>query len=245
MPTCAQGHDSVDAEFCDVCGLAFSKPSPAAAAVAEAAGPRTCPACGAPLDDRFCEDCGADSLATPPPQPVVAAPSSSAGASEADAAVSGADAAVSVASPDSGRVDAGAPVSKTWSVVVSADRKYYESVKADGGPDADTIMFPPYCPDRHFPLRGDQVSIGRRSVTRGILPDIDLTGPPEDPGVSRLHALLVSSPDGGWAVVDINSANGTTLNYRKDLLPANTPRPLADGDRIHVGAWTTITIQSD
>jgi FHA domain len=243
MPTCAQGHDSVDAEFCDVCGLAFDKPTPSTptAAVSEAAGPRACPACGAPLDDRFCEDCGADSLATPPPQPVVAAPSSP------PALALGVDAAVSVASPDAGPVDASAPVSRaqTWSVVVSADRKYYESVKADGGPDADTIMFPPYCPDRHFPLRGDQVSIGRRSVTRGILPDIDLTGPPEDPGVSRLHALLVSSPDGGWAVVDINSANGTTLNYRKDLLPPNTPRPLADGDRIHVGAWTTITIQSD
>jgi pSer/pThr/pTyr-binding forkhead associated (FHA) protein len=130
-------------------------------------------------------------------------------------------------------------------VVVSADRKYYESVKADGGPDADSIMFPPYCPDRHFPLRGDQVSIGRRSATRGILPDIDLTGPPEDPGVSRLHALLVANADGTWAVVDINSANGTFLNYRKDNLKPNTPRPLVDGDRIHLGAWTTITLQAD
>jgi hypothetical protein len=118
----------------------------------------------------------------------------------------------------------------TWSVVVSADRKYYESVKADGGPDADSIAFPPYCPDRHFELSGEQVS---------------MTGPPEDPGVSRLHALLVAEADGGWAIVDINSANGTTLNYRRDMLKPNTPRTLEDGDRVHIGAWTTITLHAD
>jgi hypothetical protein len=236
MPTCAQGHDSVDDEFCDVCGLAFdSSPTPAAssngtaAAAPDAAGPRACPACGAPLDDRFCEDCGADSLAAPPPK------------AEPVAVPVVEEAPVAPVAP----VVAVASTPRTWSVVVSADRKYYESVKADGGPDADTIQFPPYCPDRHFPLHGQQVSIGRRSATRGILPDIDLTGPPEDPGVSRLHALLVSDADTGWAVVDMNSANGTFLNYRKDNLRPNAPRPLANGDRIHLGAWTTITIQAD
>ena len=222
MPTCAQGHSSVDEEFCDVCGLAFTSASPAPAPQPTMTAPRECPACGAPLDDRFCEDCGADSLAAPPPV------------------------SVPVDTPAPEPVIAPAtPTTRTWSVIVSADRKYYESVKADGGPDADTIVFPPYCPDRHFPLRGEQVSIGRRSATRGILPDIDLTGPPEDPGVSRLHALLVAEPDGHWAIVDINSANGTTLNYRRDLLKPNTPRSLEDGDHIHVGAWTTITIQAD
>ncbi|GAB3877003.1 hypothetical protein GCM10029964_025210 [Kibdelosporangium lantanae] len=43
----------------------------------------------------------------------------------------------------------------------------------------------------------------------------------------------------------MNSANGTFLNYRKDNLRPNSPRPLANGDRIHLGAWTTITIQAD
>jgi hypothetical protein len=229
MPTCSQGHDSVDDEFCDVCGLAFESSAASVAAPVAVAGPagdRTCPSCGSPLDDRFCEDCGADSLAVIP-EPV--SPPVSA----------------SQPVPDAEPAPTPSPGVRTWSVVVSADRKYYESVKADGGPDADTIMFPPYCPDRHFPLRGDQVSIGRRSATRGILPDIDLTGPPEDPGVSRLHALLVASADGGWAVVDINSANGTFVNYRKDNLKPNSPRPLADGDRVHLGAWTTITLQAD
>jgi hypothetical protein len=226
MPTCANGHSSADDEFCDVCGLAFTASAPASAPQPTTSAPRTCPVCDAELDDRFCENCGADSLATPPPV-VKPAP-------------------VPEALPASPPVVAPvAAATRTWTVVVSADRKYYESVKADGGPDADTIVFPPYCPDRHFPLHGEQVSIGRRSATRGILPDIDLTGPPEDPGVSRLHALLVAQPDGGWAVVDINSANGTTLNYRRDTLKPNTPRTLEEGDRIHLGAWTTITLQSD
>ncbi|MBP2330970.1 hypothetical protein JOF56_011355 [Kibdelosporangium banguiense] len=224
MPTCANGHSSADDEFCDVCGLAFATSAPAPSAPqATMTAPRACPVCDAELDDRFCENCGADSLATPPPKQENPPPAEQ---------------------PDEEPVVPGV-VLRTWTVVVSADRKYYESVKADGGPDADSIVFPPYCPDRHFPLRGEQVSIGRRSATRGILPDIDLTGPPEDPGVSRLHALLVAQPDGGWAVVDINSANGTTLNYRRDMLKPNTPRSLEDGDRIHLGAWTTITLQAE
>ncbi|RSM62278.1 FHA domain-containing protein [Kibdelosporangium aridum] len=206
--------------FCEICGLAASSPAPVAEATPEPVQVRECPSCGAPLDDRFCEDCGADSLATPQPRSTP----------------------VAVPAPVKESPVASA---RTWSVVVSADRKYYESVKADGGPDADTIMFPPYCPDRHFELHGEQVSIGRRSATRGIQPDIDLTGPPEDPGVSRLHALLVAEADGGWAIVDINSANGTTLNYRRDMLKPNTPRTLEDGDRVHIGAWTTITLHAD
>ncbi|ALG07929.1 FHA domain-containing protein [Kibdelosporangium phytohabitans] len=206
--------------FCEICGLAEAPSAPPPAP--EPARARECPVCGAPLDDRFCEDCGADSLATPPPRQTAPPLEQPVPAPPAPARTAG-----------------------TWSVVVSADRKYYESVKADGGPDADSIMFPPYCPDRHFELHGEQVSIGRRSATRGIQPDIDLTGPPEDPGVSRLHALLVAQPDGGWAIVDINSANGTTLNHRRDTLKPNTPRSLEDGDRIHIGAWTTITLHAD
>jgi len=126
---------------------------------------------------------------------------------------------------------------------VSADRRYYDSVRSEGGEDADAIGFPPFCPERRFSLRGEQVTIGRRSQTRGIEPDIDLTGPPEDPGVSRLHALLVADA-GGWAIVDMNSANGTYLNYARESLEPNTPRSLADGDRVHLGAWTTITVHA-
>jgi pSer/pThr/pTyr-binding forkhead associated (FHA) protein len=90
---------------------------------------------------------------------------------------------------------------------------------------------------------GTEVRVGRRSVSRGIDPEIDLTGPPADPGVSRLHALLVAEPDGTWSVVDPGSENGTLLNGA--AIPANQAVALHDGDRIHLGAWTALTITRD
>ena len=220
MATCPNGHESADQEYCDVCGLAMTgsvaapaKPEPAAPVAAAPSG-APCPACGAPLDGRFCEACGHDSLAAPP----AAAPD------------------VSVPTPVG-------PVS--WTATVSADRAYYNAVMAIGGPDAATIAFPQFCPDRYFPLRGKQISIGRRSTSRGINPDIDLTGPPEDPGVSHLHAVFIIQSDGSLSIVDLGSSNGTTVNDDQSPLRANTPRPLSTGDKVHLGAWTTITVQSD
>jgi pSer/pThr/pTyr-binding forkhead associated (FHA) protein len=126
--------------------------------------------------------------------------------------------------------------------VVTADRAYYDNVQAAGGPDAAAIGFPVYCPERRFRLAGAEVRVGRRSESRGIHPEIDLTGPPADPGVSRLHALLVAAPDGTWSVVDPGSANGTLVNGRE--IPPGTTVPLRVGDVIHLGAWTALKITS-
>jgi hypothetical protein len=126
---------------------------------------------------------------------------------------------------------------------VTADRAYYDTVRAAGGPDAAEISFPAYCPERRFRLSGTEVRIGRRSLSRGIDPEIDLTGPPTDPGVSRMHAVLIASPDGSWSVVDPGSENGTLVNG-SEVRPGQTV-PLHDGDRIHLGAWTALTITRD
>jgi len=130
----------------------------------------------------------------------------------------------------------------TWHAVVTADRAYFDRVVAAGGPDADAMEFPLYCPERRFVLHDDRISIGRRSRSRGIFPDIDLIGPPEDLGVSASHAMLVRVA-GAWSVVDLDSTNGTTVNGADTPLRPNDPRPLADGDRVHLGAWTTLTIR--
>jgi len=103
---------------------------------------------------------------------------------------------------------------------------------------------PRFLPQRRFPLRGDQVLIGRRSRSRGIHPDIGLAGPPEDPGVSHSHALLVSQPGTGWAVVDIGSSNGTYVNDMAKATEVNVPVPVREGDRIYLGAWTVITLRA-
>ncbi|MGB3443296.1 MAG: FHA domain-containing protein, partial [Actinophytocola sp.] len=178
-----------------------------------------CQACGADLAGRFCEACGQDSMAvvtTPPPAAVEPAPPVPADRM---------------------------PEATTWTATVTADRAYYDSVMAVDGPDASGITFPAYCPDRHFPLQGKQVSIGRQSRSRGIMPDIDLIGPPEDPGVSHLHALLVAQADGSWSIVDLDSANGTVVNDEQNPLPPNAPRPMTEGDRVYIGAWTRITLR--
>jgi len=129
-----------------------------------------------------------------------------------------------------------------WAAVVTADRGYYDSVIAEGGPDAASIEFPGYCPERRFRLSGREMRIGRHSVSRGLEPEIDLTGPPADPGVSHLHAVLIAEPDGTWAVLDPGSANGTVVNEGE--IVAGVRVPLHDGDRICVGAWTVLTIQA-
>jgi pSer/pThr/pTyr-binding forkhead associated (FHA) protein len=129
-----------------------------------------------------------------------------------------------------------------WTAVVTADRAYYDRVIAEGGPDAPTIEFPGYCPERRFRLSGQEMRIGRRSVSRGLEPEIDLTGPPTDPGVSHLHAVLMAEPDGGWAVLDPGSANGTIVNDGE--IAAGVRVPLHDGDRVCVGAWTVLTIRA-
>jgi pSer/pThr/pTyr-binding forkhead associated (FHA) protein len=126
--------------------------------------------------------------------------------------------------------------------VVASDHTYYEGVVAAGGPDAAGLRFPAYCPVRRFRLTGQEMRVGRRSASRGLEPEIDLTGPPTDPGVSRLHAVLVAEPDGSWVVIDPGSENGTLVNGSE--IAAGVREPLHDGDRIHLGAWTVITIHT-
>ncbi|MFD8597944.1 FHA domain-containing protein, partial [Kitasatospora sp. NPDC059646] len=142
-----------------------------------------------------------------------------------------------------GQPPAAPPQRATWFAVVAADHDYFTDMMTRSGPEAAGLYFPPYTPERRVPLTGrGQLRIGRRSQQRGTVPEIDLSVSPEDPGASHQHALLAEQPDGSWVVVDQDSTNGTTLNGGTDTLPPHTPVPLSDGDRIHVGAWTTITV---
>ncbi|MFE3823952.1 FHA domain-containing protein [Streptomyces sp. NPDC059092] len=133
----------------------------------------------------------------------------------------------------------------TWTAVVGPDRDYFMAMMQRSGPEATGLNLPAYSPEQRLSLTGDQIAIGRRRHSTGESPDIDLSVPPEDPGVSHQHAVLVHQPDGSWAVVDQNSTNGTTLNGAEDPIQPFVPVPLKDGDRVHVGAWTTITIRRD
>lgn len=240
MGTCPKGHESATADYCDVCGTPIGRAArPVSAPPATAAGPAStevtaagtsCPACGTPQTGRFCEIDGYDFMLSPPvenPAPSVLAPPRS-------------------PDPPSPVAPATSPAPMAAAglqVLVTADRSYFHVVQALDGEDAGTLTFPRFVPERRFPLAGTQLLIGRRSRTRGVQPDIDLVGPPEDPGVSHTHALLVAE-GGGWAVVDLESANGTYLNdpASRPITP-NTPIPVKEGDRIYLGAWTALLIQ--
>jgi FHA domain-containing protein len=210
-----------------------------------------CPRCGVTRAGQFCESCGYDFTVTgqdtlgpdayqapppPPPLPVPpAAPVPSASAPPPSAAPEPVPAA---------QVPQSAPASPAaaaeWTAVVTADRAYFDAIQAAGGPDAAAIAYPAYCPQRRFRLAGTEVRIGRHSVSSGIDPEIDLSVPPADPGVSRLHAVLLQAPDGTWSVVDPGSANGTAVNGSE--IPRGQAVPLREGDRIHLGAWTQLRV---
>jgi hypothetical protein len=132
-----------------------------------------------------------------------------------------------------------------WVVTVWADPDYHELVRAretagSASVDAD---FPATLAPRDVVLGGEEVRVGRAGDPAGHdPPEIDLSGPPRDPGVSHLHVVLMSLHD-RWVLIDAGSTNGTTLNYGEDPLTPDTPVALHSGDRIHLGAWTTLTIE--
>ncbi len=131
--------------------------------------------------------------------------------------------------------------SRPWTAVVRADRQYFESVIWAEGERADLGQFPARWPEHQFRLAGAQLQIGRRNTAKDVEPDIDLSGPPPDMGVSHRHAMLVAEPGGSWALVDQDSANGTHLNGVE--VPPNQRMPLHDGDQISLGRWTVLTIR--
>jgi hypothetical protein len=246
MAACPKGHESETTDYCDVCGAAMA-PQPAGQApppsqpTSAPARITVCPECATPMTGRFCEVDGFDALAAPPDaalEAVLASEPVRAAAAPTPAPPTSLDATASNSTATNGTAAAAG-----WHVVVSADRAHFDRVEAWNGPDP-TISYPRFCPERRFALTGEQLLIGRRSRSRGSYPDIDLAGPPEDIAVSHLHALLVAQPGGGWAVVDLRSANCTFVNDATDPIQPELPVPLADGDHIHVGSFTRITIHA-
>ncbi|MBB2943982.1 hypothetical protein FB565_003711 [Actinoplanes lutulentus] len=122
-----------------------------------------------------------------------------------------------------------------WTGTVFADRVYFDANDVEG------VTFPDDAPRLTVPLAPPQVRIGRRSSSKGIEPDLDLS---DDPGVSHHHALLTLTIDGDWLVSDLGSTNGTYINDEDAPLTAGQTRTLKDGDQVHVGIWTTITLHA-
>ena len=262
---CPDGHTSQSTDYCDTCGLpigpqgaadaeaavaadgtgggasaapASGAPSVTPPVTAPVAAPEgeTCPNCGevaAPLA-LFCEACGYDFTtgAMPPPP---AEDSAVTGGESGGGAPPAPLTPPTTSSPDTAAGD-GAGVAQ-WVAELWIDPDWYAtqaSPEPCPSPGAPVIV----------PLAEHSLLIGRRSVSRGITPQIDVG---HDTGVSRRHAQLTT--DGTrWWIEDLQSSNGTYVGAAgeplpTDPLPAGRRTEFDDGDRIYLGAWTRLVVR--
>jgi len=229
MSTCPAGHQSSTDDYCDVCGVAMAAGTAAGTGTSKPALSATpslaCANCGTAHEpaDVFCEVCGLDFTtgqlpAAPPPPAPAPVFTTAAGATGGSPAT------------------AGGP----WTVTIEVDKAFFDTNSTET--PGSTIALPADRRPRDISVVGDEALIGRRSDSSGVYPEVDLTGATDDPGVSRRHALLRRTAS-AWEVIDQGSTNGTRVNGAADAIPASQPVPLADGDHVHVGAWTRLTVR--
>jgi ribosomal protein L37E len=124
----------------------------------------------------------------------------------------------------------------TWSVEIIADLEQYEHAASD-------LPFPTGRVPRVLVFEVDEITLGRRNDSRHVHPDIDLSGALADPGVSHTHACLSrDAATGAFAITDLGSTNGTRINDDDEPIAPHQPVPLKPGDRVRVGAWTTLEL---
>jgi pSer/pThr/pTyr-binding forkhead associated (FHA) protein len=106
----------------------------------------------------------------------------------------------------------------------------------DTDPDPESPC-PTDRPPITLPVDNPDMLVGRHDETRAIHPEISL----HDPGASRRHAKFVLEPDGGIALQDLASTNGTQVNGSD--VPPGTRRRLKEADTVTLGRWTRITVR--
>lgn len=211
-----------------------------------------CPHCSAPnvADALFCEDCGYDFTTGQTPEPVPTGTVPVTGAGPAGSA-NGSGAAPAIADVTGGvSALSGPPPPTGWIVIVEIDPEWFalKGTLADRpcpSPSSSTI-----------PLGHLVVRIGRSSQSRGIHPEIAMDS---DTAVSRQHAQLVAvsstgaadGPMDAFAAVDLGSTNGTFVvpagtepTAEIEPIAPGVPVPLADGDRVYIGAWSRLTVRT-
>jgi hypothetical protein len=235
---CPNGHQSNDAEWCDTCGAPLAGGTGAASV---AAGPATaapmglntppapatmtCTSCGEinPESNLFCETCGLDFVtgqkpveSAPPAPPVTATPASGATAKPTDPGEN-----------------------LGWSATLTVDSDWFAA-------KGEAIGTPPARTPNIVELRHHSMVIGR-TRSSGHSPGLVVD---DDHGISRKHAELTYDADtAAWSVTDLGSTNGTfvvpehePLSHGLTPIEPNVPRPLAETDRVFVGAWTRIEL---
>ncbi len=219
--TCPNGHVSATDDYCDQCGTPIG-----AAAIAGDPSVSSDPAVGGPtaaVDP-------AAALGEPLAAAAESCPSCGAPRRTQDRYCEGCG--YDFLSPPSSAEAA------AWEAVATADRAQFDRLAPVG------LAFPDAYVERRFALTTSEARIGRSHGRQqpGSELAINFAGAPEDPAISHLHAVLERQADGSYTVRDLGSANGTTIN--DDPTPvSDVAAALSDGDRVHIGAWTTITVR--
>jgi hypothetical protein len=123
------------------------------------------------------------------------------------------------------------PPARGWELVIAVD------AALDTDPDPAQPC-PIGVPARVLAVDRQEMLVGRDDDQRDIHPEIPLS----DPGASRRHAKIVREADGGVALQDLASTNGSQINGRD--VPAGTRRRLAAGDTVTLGRWTRLTLRA-
>jgi FHA domain/Double zinc ribbon len=243
MPACPNGHVSTDPDYCDTCGTPLgAAPSPSTGTPASSSGSAAsnspgsgssssapsgpaamtaCPSCGESNAESnlFCESCGLDFVTGQAPPPIVTA------------------AAVLVPAAPSVAIDPGRDLG--WVANLAVDTAWF-AVKGEG------IGTPPTRGVKDVPLFHVKAVVGR-SRSAGAQPGIIVD---DDHGISRQHAEFHYDEVGdAWSVTDLSSTNGTFVlaedavpTAELEPIPPGVARPLIAGERVHLGAWTLITL---
>jgi len=122
-----------------------------------------------------------------------------------------------------------------WELVIEADPAFHARFAGD-------IAFPQDVAPQRMPAEAAELRIGRVDARSNGADAPRINGAADDPGLSRRHAVLRRLGSGAYAIEDLGSTNGTEVNGQQ--IAAGEPVTLADGDRVHLGAWTGITIRS-
>ncbi len=172
---------------------------------------------------RFCDTCRYDFVTH---QPFGAAPAAAPPAAPSPAAPLPAVPAPDAAGPPPSPAPAPA-ASRRWELLAQVD----PSLRKPEDPE------PTDRSERLFPLDLQDHLIGRRSDSADIHPEVVIP----DPGISRRHARILRGADGGLALVDLGSMNGTRLNGA--AVAPNVITPLAEGDQVTLGCWTRLLVR--
>lgn len=251
---CPKGHASMDADYCSECGALIGESVIKAviedsnismsdvSKIAAINENQLCPDCGTPRTpgSRFCEACRHDFYGDKSGENISDSQSlSKKQDSSKRAETSTVEKEELESSVQSNKPTLDEPINQSINTANKVD-KLSVIISVDNSRVKDDPEMSSVCPtnssDRIFHLDLDENLLGRRSVAKGISPEIDVN----DPGVSHRHLKFIKNINETFDVLDLGSANGTILNGKE--LEAGVQTEIKIGDELLVGLWTKIRV---